>query len=347
MNRFIIESHNSSKFIKRNDLINSNKLFIKRGFSLSNKNSSLSQSIYLDGAFKGPLFDSKNKIFSLDHHENCVRQITKSTCEQALLFAKYGTFDNTIYDVIGNDPDLDTVIAGWILLNIDEIRQSEVYQKLLPLVLVEGNIDSYGFGYEDILGLSKDVILQEKNRIEWLREDEIKFKQLNKWGTIDYVEYTLSVFNKLDEFLLFNLNKNYTSEYRVRLKYQFILDNGKHLLFIEDENLGIYDVEEAFLKNNNDVQCVILSNGTGKYSIKLSGILSNFSLDFVWMSLSNAEMLAKINKGINANTNPDLYFTNWGGSSNIGGSPRYSNGRSSYLETDDIIQLVANELNNQ
>lgn len=325
-------------FIQRINVPNFNRVYIQRGFCLSNEKDTIPNSIYLDGAFKGPLFDVKNKIFSLDHHENCIRQITKSTCEQALLFAKSGTFDNCSYQIIGNDPDLDTVLASWILLNIDEIKTSEVFSKILPLTLIEGNIDSYGFNYEEMTGLSKDIILREKNRIEWLRENEVESKQSGEWNTIDFVEYTLSIFEKLDKFVFHNSDKSCiepkTYEY-------FPFYNDKNILFVEDERLGIYDVEEICIKDKMNVECIILSNGNGKYSIKLSTLINSFSLKNVWSRLSNAEMLERTKLDVNAET------SNWGGSSNIGGSPRYSNGRSSYLNTVQVINCVLSELNRQ
>lgn len=325
-------------FIQRTNLPNFNRFYIQRGFCLSNKEDTVSNSIYLDGAFKGPLFDVKNKIFSLDHHENCIRQITKSTCEQALLFAKSGTFDNCTYQIIGNDPDLDTILAGWILLNIDEIKTSEVFSKILPLTLIEGNIDSYGLNYEEMTGLSKDIILREKNRIDWLRKNEVELKQSGKWNIIDFVEYTLSIFEKLDKFVFHNSEK---SCIKPKTYEYFPFYNEKNILFVEDEKLGIYDVEKICIRDKMNVECIILSNGNGKYSIKLSTLLNTFSLKNVWLRLSNAEMIEKTKLDVNAET------SNWGGSSNIGGSPRYSNGRGSYLTTVQVINCVLSELNRQ
>lgn len=346
MNRYCLQEQNDDKFIERFNLNNSNKFFVKRGFAISYECETKFNTIYLDGAFKGPLFDVKRKTFSLDHHENCIRQITKSSCEQALLFAKYGTFDDIAYDIIGNDPDLDTILAGWILLNVDQIKNSEVFKKILPLILVAGNIDSYGFGFEEITGLSSEIILQEKNRLNWLREDEVKIKSSGEWNNIDYTKYTLSVFNKLDKFIFYNSNSNSFS-IKIKNEEYHPLINGKNLLFIEDSRLSIYDAEELFIKDDNSIECIILSDGNGKYTIKLSKIISKYLLDTVWIVLSNAEMLEKRKKGFTPEYQTQTYFTNWGGSSNIGGSPRYSDGKNSFLDKDKIINYVLDELNAQ
>lgn len=344
MNRYDIDHLvENSKFICRKNLEKSNILWITRGFSICKIGDYFHNIIYLDGAFKGPLFNPSHKIYSLDHHENCIRQITKSTCEQALLFAKFGTFDNNKFDIIGNDPDLDTILAGWILLNIDEIQKEDVFRKILPLVLIAGNVDTYGIGYEEMTGLSKDTIFQEKNRIDWLRKEEIKLKETNEWNNIDFTEYTLSILNKIDEFVFFKSNDIILD---IKNKKELLLKNNKKLVYIEDRRLGIYDAE-ILLKDNKDIVCIILSNEADKFTIKLTNLLSDFSLDFVWIALSNAEMLEKINKGITADNNPQLYFTDWGGSLNIGGSPRYFDGRCSFLTSDQITTHVLNELNIQ
>lgn len=344
MSRYILSYINGKSFITRKNLIKSNKLSIERGFSRSTEYGLIDNTIYLDGAYKGPFFDSKRKIYSLDHHENCIRQITKSTCEQALLFSKYGTFNNNEFNVIGNDPDLDTILAGWILLNIDEIQKTEIFQKLLPLILVIGNIDSYGFGYEDMIGLSREIISQEKNRINWLRKEEIKLKDSNEWSSINFTEYTYSILNKIDRYIFYKANNDSIIE--PKIVKLIAINNGNFLAYVEDKRFGIYDIESQ-LRDDKNIECIILSNESGKYSIKLPNLMSDFSLDFVWVALSNAEMLAKLNEGITNKNDPELYLTNWGGSSNIGGSPRYSNGEGSYLASDTIISCVLNELNRQ
>lgn len=343
MSRYNINVH-ESKYICRKNIVNGNKFYITRGLSLKDISDAKRNTVYLDGAFKGPLFDAQSNIYSLDHHENCIRQITKSTCEQALLFAKFNSFENILLNIVGNDPDLDTILAGWLLLNIDEVQKNEVFQKILPLILVAGNIDSYGFGYEEILGLSKEIITQEKNRLEWLRKNEVELKQEDRWNTIDFVDYTLSIFDKIDEYVFFKSNNiHFDIDSKIE---KFQLKNKKNLCFIESKKLGIYDAEKLSMSDEK-IACIILSNGEGKYTIKLTNLINEFTLTNVWMNLSSAEMLAKNKININADTNSQLYFANWGGSSNIGGSPRYYNGNPSFLNSENIIQIVVNELNAQ
>ena len=105
-----------------------------------------SKVVYLDGACRGPYLDANRRIFFLDHHEGCYRQITLATCVQALRFVRARVIAAVGYKIIANDPDLDTILAAWALLNADRIAYDDaVYRKMRPLISVAGNTDAYGF----------------------------------------------------------------------------------------------------------------------------------------------------------------------------------------------------------
>ena len=75
--------------------------------------------IYLDGvAQTGPLLDHNRQVYNFDHHEGCVRLFTLSTSEQVLLMLKKGLdLRSRDWNIYANDPDLDAVLAIWLLLN--------------------------------------------------------------------------------------------------------------------------------------------------------------------------------------------------------------------------------------
>ena len=73
------------------------------------------------GAF-GPLLDNKARLYNLDHHEGCERVFTLATCEQALLLVHSGLdLAEGDWSVYANEPDLDTTLAIWCLLNFQRL----------------------------------------------------------------------------------------------------------------------------------------------------------------------------------------------------------------------------------
>src|SRR6059036_2949344 len=104
--------------------------------------------IYLDGAAEGgPFLDVEKGLFNLDHHEGCVRSFTLATCEQAMVVIRKGMdLQRRDWTIYANDPDLDTVLAIWVLLN--HVRLNELNGKtrvrIMPLLRLQGLIDAQG-----------------------------------------------------------------------------------------------------------------------------------------------------------------------------------------------------------
>lgn len=95
-------------------------------------------SIYLDGACRGPHINNEKRSFSFDHHANCSRFATLSTCEQVLLALDMG-LDPADMEVVINDLDADTSLAVWLLLNPHRIDD-----RVREQVRLVGRVDSHG-----------------------------------------------------------------------------------------------------------------------------------------------------------------------------------------------------------
>ncbi len=126
------------------------RVVIEPGMSVSRSEAAAlgERTILLDGAGSfGPLIDNDRKLYNLDHHSGCERLFTLATCEQAQLLVQSGLElsegDWTIY---ANEPDLDTVLAVWCLLNHRRLRmlRPEARDVLMPLLRLEGAIDAHG-----------------------------------------------------------------------------------------------------------------------------------------------------------------------------------------------------------
>jgi hypothetical protein len=94
--------------------------------------------IYLDGACRGPAINNERRSFSFDHHGGCSRFATLSTCEQVLLALDLG-FDPEGFEVVLNDLDADTSVALWLLLN-----PSRINDRVREMVRNIGFVDSHG-----------------------------------------------------------------------------------------------------------------------------------------------------------------------------------------------------------
>jgi hypothetical protein len=77
-------------------------------------------SIYLDGACRGPHIDNEKRSFSFDHHADCSRFATLSTCEQVLLALDLGLNPDGM-TVYLNDLDADGSLSLWLLRNPSKI----------------------------------------------------------------------------------------------------------------------------------------------------------------------------------------------------------------------------------
>jgi hypothetical protein len=94
--------------------------------------------IYLDGACRGPVIDPVRRAYSFDHHADCSRFATLSTCEQVLLALDLG-FNPDGFEVVMNDLDADTSVALWLLMN-----PSRIDDRVRAMVRNIGFVDSHG-----------------------------------------------------------------------------------------------------------------------------------------------------------------------------------------------------------
>ena len=67
--------------------------------------------IYLDGACRGPKIDVEKRSYSFDHHAECSRFATLSTCEQVLLALDLGLNPEGM-EIVLNDLDADGAPDG-------------------------------------------------------------------------------------------------------------------------------------------------------------------------------------------------------------------------------------------
>ena len=111
------------------------------------------------------------------------RAFTLATCEQALvLVAKGLDLDRGSWTLYANEPDLDAVLAIWILLNHRRVTQlgDDAQQVLFPLVRLEGAIDAGGTETAAFCGLAEPALGESRARLEHLyrREQTLRVAQM-------------------------------------------------------------------------------------------------------------------------------------------------------------------------
>ncbi|TMA57600.1 MAG: hypothetical protein E6J75_07305 [Deltaproteobacteria bacterium] len=180
---------------------------IKHGFCVtaSAARSFASGSIFLDGAAQGePFIDPKRQVYNLDHHEGCVRAFTLATCEQAMVLIRKGLdLRKRDWTVYANDPDLDTILAIWVLLN--HIRLNELNGKtrvrIMPLLRLQGLIDAQGLEMKDLCGLPPELLAETQASIDELRARELALKKRGRWQASDLLRFTADRLRAIDRLV--------------------------------------------------------------------------------------------------------------------------------------------------
>ena len=270
--------------------------------------------IYLDGvAQTEPFLDHEKKVYNLDHHEGCVRTFTLATCEQALVMCVKGLdLREREWKIFANEPDLDTILAIWIILNHQRINNREAIHRrsLFALVRLEGIIDALGLEMRELSGLPVELLQKLMRVIDHLRMEELELKKVGEWAKTDFLEYTNRVLRQLDRFLikLGELDDFKGVEELARIE----LTNNRIAVVVASD-LGIYELEPLLTKlYGNRLGWVALRRGKNDYTLRQMDLFMPVNLEDVYQRLNFMDPAVKGRMRVNR----------WGGSGDIGGSPR-------------------------
>lgn len=292
------------------------QVIIKAGLSVtaSTARKAPPGTIYLDGvAQTEPFLDHEKKVYNLDHHEGCVRTFTLATCEQALIMCVKGLdLRDREWKIWANEPDLDTILAIWIILNHQRINNREAIQRrsLFALVRLEGIIDALGLEMRELSGLPADLLHKLMRIIDHLRTEELELKKAGEWTQTDFLAYTVRVLRKLDQFLikLGELDDFKGVEELARID---LINNRIAVVVASD--IGIYELEPHLNKlYGKRLGWVALQRGENDYTLRQMDLFMPMSLDDVYQRLNFMDPAVKGRMGV----------SRWGGSGDIGGSPR-------------------------
>jgi hypothetical protein len=193
--------------------------------------------------------------------------------------------------------------------------------KVMPLLRVEGIIDSYGFGKEVLSGLPPESIDTQKERIDTLMKPIRELKQSGRWGAAVFEQIVLQELEAIDRLVLPERLIQQLLEYE---EIGHLLLRGRRIAVLCRSTHGIYEVE-AHLKQRYGklLGMIVLNQGGGKFTLRQSDDFLARPLDPLYKALNRRDILVSSQNGLE---------NNWGGSTNIGGSPRETGSALSDLE---------------
>jgi hypothetical protein len=287
--------------------------------------------ILLDGAGDfGPLIDNEKQLYNLDHHAGCERLFTLSTCEQALLLVQSGLeLSEGDWRLYANDPDLDTVLALWCLLNHRRVRElrAEARDVLLPLFRLEGAIDANGPELARLCGLPTRLLEETQRRIDSLLARERRLKQTGSWGSKNAYAYTLEILRALDA--LAYTRDDFGDYTRIEEVYGHVEVAPRRVAVACRDRSGIYTVEQHLKSRWGDQLSIIaLENQPGNYTLRRLSSVAGPQLEPAY------ELLNRVDAAVDGRPPGKR----WGGSKDIGGSPRPGGTK---LAPDEVLEILA------
>jgi hypothetical protein len=275
--------------------------------------------IFLDGAAQGePFLDPERSVYNLDHHEGCIRSFTLATCEQAMvLLRKRLDLRKRDWTVHANDADLDTVLAIWVLLNHLRLADddSRTRAEIMPLLRLEGSIDALGLEFQDLCALPPELMEKTRARMAALLRRERALKADGSWEHVDPLQYVAAQLHTIDRMVYPPAEISGTLEIEELARSELA---GGSLTVVCRAKSGIYEVERELRRVHGErLGLVVLQKDPFTYSLRQVDPALPRSLERVYARLN------LLDPGSDGSRSPNR----WGGSEEIGGSPRSSGTR--------------------
>ena len=286
--------------------------------------------IYLDGAAQAePFVDAERQVYNLDHHVGCVRAFTLATCEQAMVMVRRRlNLRERDWAVFANEPDLDTILAIWVLLNHIRLNDEdpEIRSRVLPLLRLQGTIDALGLEMLEMSGLPEEQQESMLARVEQLRRRELALKKDGQWLEIDFLEYTADILRSVDALVYSPHHFEGSLDLDVReLARAEVAERWLAVACASKE--GVYEVERHLRRLHGDrLGIVILRKDPQNYTLRKVDPSLPLSLDRIYDHLNLLDPAV-------GGFRPE---NRWGGSDEIGGSPRATGTRLTAEEIADI-----------
>lgn len=270
------------------------------------------KSIALDGYVQGPAIDVENKRFSFDHHDGCVRLLTRATCQQVMDALLLG-LDPTGYAIYINDVDGDTALAIWLLKNPSRVTEESVRR----LVETVGTVDAHGPAYPTMEPKLADAFFQGAMK------PVSDLQRAKKYGEANLDDLLATCVENIDRLVAGTLE--WTPRPEKERSFEVTHTGNGWVMAKSDDS--IFDLLYA----NGHTKAIayqVLGDGSIVYTVgKKSELVTGFPVGPHSKSGTILNALNEREKG-------------WGGGSTIGGAPRNADGSRSRLTPDEVFSLV-------
>jgi len=275
--------------------------------------------IFLDGAAQGePFLDHERRVFNLDHHEGVIRRFTLSACEQAMILVLRGLdLRERPWTILANQADLDTVLAIWVLMNSVHLGdgQAEIRRAAMPLIRLEGLIDSQGLELLEFGGMDEAAMKETLAQLDSLRQVELSAMDggqpteaalletlTEQLRLLDRAIYPIDFFEALpavEELALAELSPS-------------------RIAIVCRCDCGIYEAEPTLKRlYGKRLGVIVLQKAEGSYTLRQVDTFLPANLKEAYRTLNLMDPAVRNSHAPNR----------WGGSGEIGGSPRSSGTR--------------------
>jgi len=301
-------------------------------FTAQEARNAASGSIFLDGvAACAPFADLERQVYNLDHHEGCVRAFTLSCCEQALVLLRKGLdLRRREWTLYLNDADLDGVLAVWLLLN--HLRLDEAggiaRARVLPLLRLEGAIDAHGLEFADLCGFPPDLQQHARAQMDQLRAEEVALRAAGEWGSVELLPYLARQLRVLDAIAYSPSQLRDVGAIEELARSE--IGQGKIAVVCRSE-LGIYAVEHQLRRfHGARLGVIALQQGARQVTLRQLDFALPATLEKVYTQLNWVDPAAGGHRSRNR----------WGGSDEIGGSPRATGTRLDARQIAEVCRIA-------
>jgi membrane protease YdiL (CAAX protease family) len=322
--RYFIQEENGARFLYCREAPEV-KVRIEHGltFTAAAAHKAAEGSIFLDGVAQGaPFIDAERRVFNLDHHADCVRQFTLSSCEQALVLVRRGLdLRERSWTLYANEPDLDTVLALWVLLNAMHVTDNaQVRDAITPLVRVEGTLDVHGRDRIDLAALPPPALEAALSHLDELHRSEQAARRGGSWEHADPLAFTAEQLRAIDGAV-------FPAEYFEGFRHVEALARAElsdhRIAVVCSSDRGIYEAEEDLKRlYGKRLGIVALQKEPHVYTLRQVDAFLPGNLEAAYARLNILDPAVRSGSGRNR----------WGGSAEIGGSPRRTGTRLSPQE---------------